>query len=66
MTEDRNLGYGAAGEVSTIKDQKRSLKDVVKYRFDNSINKGQGAFVAWLAIFGLFFSLLISLSLIHI
>ena len=61
MTEERNLGYGAAGEVSTIKDQKRSLRDVVKYRFDNSINKGQGAFVAWLAIFGLFFSLLISI-----
>ena len=61
MTEERNLGYGAAGEVSTVKERKRSLKDLIRYRFDNSINKGQGAFVAWLAIFGLIFSLLISI-----
>ncbi len=59
--EDRNYGYGAAGEVSTIKKQKHSLKDQIRYRFDNSINKGQGAFVAWLAIFGLIFSAIISL-----
>jgi Trk K+ transport system NAD-binding subunit len=58
--EDRNYGYGAAGEVSTIKKQKHSLKALIRYRFDNSINKGQGAFVAWLAIFGLLFSLVIS------
>ena len=59
-TEDRNYGYGAAGEVSTIKKQKHSLKDQIRYRFDNSINKGQGAFVAWLALFGLIFSVAIS------
>ena len=59
-SEDRNYGYGAAGEVSTVKKQKSSLKAQIRYRFDNSINKGQGAFVAWLAIFGLIFSALIS------
>ena len=59
--EERNYGYGAEGELSTIKKQKSSLKDHISYRFDNSINKGQGAFVAWLAIFGLIFSILISL-----
>lgn len=60
-SEDRNYGYGAAGEVSNIKKQKHSIKDLIRYRFDNSINKGQGAFVAWLAIFGLIFSLAISI-----
>lgn len=60
-SEDRNYGYGAAGEVSNIKKQKHSLKAQIRYRFDNSINKGQGAFVAWLAIFGLIFSFVISI-----
>lgn len=59
--EDRNFGYGAAGEVSTVKSQKHSFKNRIRYRFDNSINKGQGAFVAWLAIFGLIFSFVISI-----
>jgi hypothetical protein len=58
---ERNLGYGATGEVSTIKKDKPSLGQVIRYRFDNSINKGQGAFVAWLAFFGLIFSFFISL-----
>ena len=59
--KNRNFGYGAAGEVSNIKKQSHSLKDQIRYRFDNSINKGQGAFVAWLAFFGLIFSFVISI-----
>jgi Trk K+ transport system NAD-binding subunit len=59
--DDRNYGYGAAGEASNIKKQSHSFKDHIRYRFDNSINKGQGAFVAWLAFFGLIFSFVISI-----
>lgn len=58
---ERNFGYGAAGEVSTVKEEKHTLRSVVRYRFDNSINNGQGAFVAWLAFFGLIFSFFISI-----
>jgi hypothetical protein len=67
MTQDnfeqteRNYGYGASGEVSIIKEEKTSLKGLLRYKFDNSINKGQGAFIAWLTIFGLIFSFFISI-----
>ena len=59
--EERNYGYGAAGEVSRPKAKEFSIKSRLRYRFDNSITKGQGAFVIWLAILGLLVSFFISI-----
>jgi voltage-gated potassium channel Kch len=61
QSDDRNYGYGAVGELPVVKRERNSITQSIRYRFDNSINKGQGAFVAWLAIFGLIFSALISI-----
>lgn len=60
-TNDRNYGYGASGEIKAPKQKGISLRAKLRYRFDNSITKGQGAFVMWLAILGLAVSFVISI-----
>jgi voltage-gated potassium channel Kch len=37
-----------------VQPEKNSVRSNLRYRFDNSLSRGPGAFVAWLAIAGLF------------
>lgn len=48
----RSYGAGAAGEISTGQTSlnKVSARQKFRYRFDNSLSKGPGAFATWLAI----------------
>ena len=41
-------------------EKKYSVRSNLRYRFDNSLSKGPGAFVAWLAIVGLFMAFVMS------
>jgi len=40
--------------------EKNSVRSNLRYRFDNSLSRGPGAFVAWLAIAGLFMAFVMS------
>jgi ion channel POLLUX/CASTOR len=43
-----------------VKEVKRSLRSSLRYRFDNSLSRGPGAFVAWLALTGFFLAFVMS------
>lgn len=45
---------------STQAVKKNSLRSNLRYRFDNSLSKGPGVFVAWLAITGFFLAFVMS------
>jgi len=43
-----------------VQPEKNSVRSNLRYRFDNSLSRGPGAFVAWLAIAGLFMAFVMS------
>jgi Trk K+ transport system NAD-binding subunit len=45
---------------STQSVNKNSLRSNLRYRFDNSLSKGPGVFVAWLALTGIFMAFVMS------
>ena len=60
--ESRSYGHGAAGDlISTAQATKPSLRMKMRYRFDNSLSRGAGAFASWLAIISLILSIVITI-----
>jgi voltage-gated potassium channel Kch len=59
----RSYGAGAAGDTSSsnLTRLQISWRQKLRYRFDNSLSKGPGAFASWLAVTSVLLTLLVSL-----
>ena len=58
----RSYGAGAAGEIPSVSNEgkKATTRQKLRYRFDNSLSKGAGAFAAWLGLAGLMLAVIMS------
>ncbi len=59
----RSYGAGAAGEITSTqnKSAQATFRQKFRYRFDNSLSKGPGAFASWLAITSMVLTALVAI-----
>ncbi len=59
----RSYGAGAAGEITSTqnKSTQATFRQKFRYRFDNSLSKGPGAFASWLAITSMVLTALVAI-----
>ena len=63
QNDSRTYGAGAAGDLPSTSVTKASvsIRQKLRYRFDNSLSKGPGAFATWLGISSMVLTVLVSI-----
>lgn len=63
QNDSRTYGAGAAGDIPSTSVTKASIsiRQKLRYRFDNSLSKGPGAFATWLGISSMVLTILVSI-----
>ena len=56
LKQSRTYGHGATGNLTSTTQKRHTLGARLRYRFDNSISRGQAAFAGWLLVIGLLIS----------